>query len=292
MSGASWVGRVACALLAAACLACERTPQPAADSSTSDTATPVGRSDVPSSWAAELGAALLVPGDSEQTAVMLYPSRPNNAVVGAAVFRLLSPAGDSMTTAVTLLANESQVCGEVPTVRLRNEVPRAWTAGLLTRRAAILPMDSIETMPSADSARLVANLARMASALPGGSDAKFRGLPFVVVGARRFAAPDREFLVAHLVRRLPQEATPLEERVFFIAERERSALAAAYTTSFHLRSAGTEDTAEHYEVLSALRGDASVYLLLARDQEARTSYELLERARGAWRTRWVRALEC
>lgn len=198
-----------------------------------------------------------------------------------------------MTTHVALVASDSQVCGEAPTVRLKDSLAHAWSVGLRARKATTLPMDSIEGMTAADSSRLVVDLARMASTLPGSSDQRFVGLPFVVVSARRFNVPERHYLVAHLVRRLPQEATPLEERVFVIAERERATVSAPYATTYHVRSAGTEETVDHYDALVALRGDSALYLLLTRDQEARTSYELLERTRtGGWRVRWTRVLEC
>jgi hypothetical protein len=289
-AGAHWT-RAARLLAAVAVLACERTPQPAVDTSATDTSAPVRTPDRPAEWATELGPALLVPADSEQTAMLLYPSNPGSALSSAGRFSLFSSGGDSMSAQGRLVVSDSQVCGEAPTVRLVDSVPHPWTIGLLARHAPVLPMDSIEAIPSADSTRMVADLARLASSLPGGTDARFVGLPFVVVSARRFTAAGRQFIVAHFVRRLPQEATPLEERVFLIGEREAGGTA-PYTVAYHLRSAGTEETADHYDVLAAFRGDSSVYLAITRDQDARTSYELLERSRTGWRVRWTRTLEC
>jgi hypothetical protein len=284
------VARASRVLLAAGALACERSPRAPADSTARDS-TPSAPTDLPADWATELGTAFLVPADSEQTATLLYPVDPAAPIPPNTRFTLLSPGGDSMATQAALVATDSQVCGEAPTVRLKDSLAHAWSVGLRSRRATVLPMDSIETMTAADSSRLVVDLARMASTLPGSSDPRFVGLPFVAVSARRFDAPARQYLLAHMVRRLPQEATPLEERVFFIAE--RAAASAPYATTYHLRSAGTEETADHYDVLIALRGDSTLYLLVTRDQEARTSYELLERTRtGGWRVRWARVLEC
>ena len=155
-------------------------------------------------------------------------------------------------------------------------------------------MDSIEALPSPDSARLASDLARLASALSTHKDSRFSGLPFAVVGAHRFVADGRQFLVGHLARRLNQEAAPLEERTLIIAERPDSNPASEpWAVTYSLRSEGSEDTAELFEVLAALRGKQSLLLLLARDQPAQTNYELLERSRGGtWRTRWTRKLEC
>ena len=285
------LARAAPLLAAVAALACDRAPRAPADTTRPDTAAPVRRPDLPANWSAELGPVFLVPAEGEGMAMLLYPSDPTTAAVTGQL-QLLSPAGDSTTTQATLVAPDSGVCGEAPTLRLSTDLPHSWTAGLRTRRARVLAMDSIGAMTPADSARTVAELARLASALPG-TEAKFVGLPFVVVDARQFDDADRQYLVAHLVRRLPQEATPLEERVFVVAERARTPANASFTTTHHLRSAGTEETADHYEALAVLRGDSSLYLLLARDRDARTSYELLERTRSrGWRVRWVRSLEC
>jgi hypothetical protein len=279
-------------LLAAGVLACERAPRTPSDSTARDTTPSPRRTDLPADWAPELGAAFLVPADSDQTAMLLYPSDPAPLPPNTR-FTLLSPDGDSTTTQAALVASDSQVCGEAPTVRLKDSLAQAWSVGLRPRKATILPMDSIEGMAPADSARMVVDLARMASTLPGSSEPRFVGLPFVVVSARRFNTSERQYVVAHMVRRLPQEATPLEERVFFVAERERATGSVPYATTYHLRSAGTEETADHYDVLLALRGDSTLYVLLTRDREARTSYELLERTRaGRWHVRWARALEC
>jgi len=154
-------------------------------------------------------------------------------------------------------------------------------------------MDSIESLLSADSARFAADLARLASAQPTTRDSRFAGLPFVVLSARRFEVRGQGIVVAHLVRRLPQEATPLEEHSLVIAERPASAPSSPYGVTYFQRSEGTEETADHYEVLAAIRGAETTFLLLARDQEARTSYEILERAKsGGWRIRWARTLAC
>ena len=155
-------------------------------------------------------------------------------------------------------------------------------------------MDSIEALPAADSARLAVTLARLASALEPEKGSRFTGLPFAVVSARRVTVDGREILAAHLVRRLNQEATPLEERTLIVAERPSNvAKNEPYTVGYSQRSAGTEDTAEHFDAIAALRGQQSPYLIVTRDQLARTTYDILARAPdGSWRVRWSRALTC
>jgi hypothetical protein len=243
-------------------------------------------------WASELGQLLVVPSDSDNTAIILYPDDPPGQLIASQPLTLVNAAGD--TTRVRLVASDSQECGDAPVVRFSGTTPSAWSVGLLARSARLLPMDSIEALPSADSARLAADLARLASGLKTHQSSRFSGLPFAVLGAHRFQSDGRQFLVAHLVRRLNQEAAPLEERTLLIAERSAaSPPSEPFTVTYSQRSEGSEDTAEHFEVLAALRGQASPLLILERDQLSRTSYDILERVPDdGWRTRWSRTLSC
>jgi hypothetical protein len=283
-------------LLIAAALAsaaCTRGDTARATDSARDSAVAQAAANPPAdAWDSELGALLVVPSDSDNVGVVVYPDAPTPAMLAASGVMLVSPAGDSAR--IRLAAQDSQQCGDAATVRLQGSAPAAWTVGLAGRTAKLLRTDSIEALPAADSARLAADLARLASALAAPRDSRFAGVPFAVVSARRFSVDGRQFLVAHLVRRLNQEAAPLEERTFLIAERSDSAARnERYATTFSRRSEGTEDTAEHFEVLTVARGRSAPVVLIARDQMARTTYELLERAPdGSWRSRWSRALSC
>jgi len=244
-----------------------------------------------SDWATELGQMLLVPSDSNKTAVVLYPIDPSARLIGSQPTTLVNAAGD--TTRVKLVPSDSQECGDAPVVHLAGAVPAAWSVGLLARSAKLLRMDSIAGLPSADSARLAAELTRLASALATQPGSRFTGLPFAVFGAHRFESDGRQFLVGHLVRHLNQEAAPGEERTFVIAERSSSSRAEPFVVAYSERSEGTEDTAEHFETLAAVRGRDSPLLLVARDQLSKTTYEILERRPdGTWRTRWSRTLAC
>lgn len=276
---------------AVALLACDRRNASRSDSA-ADSARPAVASAVPSDWVSELGELLVVPADSENTGVVLFPPTPSPRLISSAPLTLLSASGDSAPARASLVVSDSQVCGEAPVIRLSGSVPSAWSVGLLARAAAPLRMDSIEALPAPDSARFAAELARLASALPTRRDSRFAGLPFVVLTARRFELPGQQTVVAHLVRRLPQEASPLEEHTLVVAERPVSSTNQPYAVTYHQRSEGTEETADHYDVLAAIRGGGTTYLLIARDQEARTSYDVLERSQSGWRVRWRRTLAC
>jgi len=275
-----------------ATFACGRRDAPPPDSAANKPST-VAVASAPSDWVSELGELFVVPSDSENTGVVIFPATPSPRLVSSAPLMLLTTSGDSAAARASLVVSDSQVCGEAPTIRLPDSAPSTWSVGLRARAAAPIRMDSIEALPSADSARFAADLARLASAQPTTRDSRFAGLPFVVLSARRFEVRGQGIVVAHLVRRLPQEATPLEEHSLVIAERPAPAPSSPYSVTYFQRSEGTEETADHYEVLAAIRGAETTFLLMARDQEARTNYEILERAKsGGWRIRWARTLAC
>ena len=270
----------------------KRDAPPVADSSFDSARSPSTATQAPSDWSGELGQLLIVPSDSDNVGVVLYPEDPSARLITSAPLTLLNAGGD--TTRVKLVASDSQQCGDAPVVRLTGAGPASWTVGLLGRSARLLRMDSIETLTPADSARLAADLARLASALDSHKNSRFSGLPFSVMGARRFEADGRQYVAAHLARRLNQEALPLEEHTFLIAERPaHGASPDFYVVTYTLRSEGSEDTAEHFETLASAHGRESLLLLLARDQLAQTTYEVLERSSlGKWRSRWSRKLVC
>lgn len=272
---------------------CEkREPPPPVDSPTpvDSVAAPPAR---PSSgsWPAEFGDLLVVPSDSEQLAIVVYPDTASGFDIVASRLVLLGARGDTVARGVTAQARDSLQCGDAPVVRLSGAGAQSWLVGLQGAHPALVPAQHVETLPSTDSARVVARLARLASALTAQQESRFNGLPFAVVSGRRFEVGDRRVLLAHLVRRLPQEAAPLEERLLLITESGRTDTNAVVVHS--QRSAGSEETASHFEVLAVLRAGKTILVLLARDQMARTDYQVLERSpAGQWRVRWTRPLAC
>jgi hypothetical protein len=102
----------------------------------------------------------------------------------------------------------------------------------------------------------------------------------------------RPSIVTHLVRRLPQEAAPLEEHTFFVAEADSGTTSPRWTLAYHQRSEGSEETAEQYELLAVMRGRTNTLLLIARHRDSQSTYEVLERAATGWRSRWHRVLSC
>ena len=128
---------------------------------------------------------------------------------------------------------------------------------------------------------------------PGDTAREFRGIPFVVRSARRFSpAPGVRAVAAEIVRQVPVEATPRQERMFLIAERD-SSVTARWELAYVERVSGPEETLESTDILAAvLLGQTQPTLVLGRDDGSATAYALLERSgpkrwRLRWSSRWV-----
>jgi hypothetical protein len=164
--------------------------------------------------------------------------------------------------------------------------------GFAAGSATAIPLDSIEDDPPADSARLAADVTRLAAALPGDTAPAFRSLPFAVRTARRFTpAPGVDAVVAQLVRKVNQEARPYEQQIVVVGERAAGSKG-KYSAVYFERVAGQEETIETSEVLAAVRlGPAGTpTLVLGRDYGDGTAFSLVERVgEGRWRLRWSSA---
>lgn len=240
-------------------------------------------------WVSDLGAVLIVPSDTASTGVVVFPIDLDSAGVPATPVALIAPSGDSVVSPASIVP-DSSVCGVAPIARLSGAGDAAWSVALGARPAAIVPIDSIRGMRSADSSRFAADLARLASAVPSPRDSRFARLPFVVLAGHRLTLGDTSVAIGHLVRRIPQEAAPLEEHTFIVAERAPDAR--AFASSYSFRAEATEDSAEVIDVLAVARS-TTAYLVLRRESSARTVYVILERsASGKWTERWSRELAC
>jgi hypothetical protein len=240
-------------------------------------------------WAPAFGTMLLVPSDTDNTAIVVYPDA--HAGIGDSIrLSLFTVGGEVAVPNVIVRGADSLECGGAPVVHLSGGAFGAWAIGV-TATSRLLRSDSLESLAPRDSAQLVATLARLASTITAREETRFNALPFSVLRARRFAAGGTRVVAAHLVRKLPQEASPLEEHTFLIAERPLSS--DSLLLRFHQRSEGTEETADHFEILAAAAAEAVTLLLVARDNSSGTQYQILERSpTGSWRVRWTRPLGC
>jgi len=242
-------------------------------------------------WPADLGGALVVPSDTENLALVLYPVTAGAQGAAGASLTLVSSSGDTVRRQVGLEAQDSLHCGDATIARLARATPLSWSVGIQSAAATPLRTDSMDALRAADSVFYSAEMARLASAVSAEQASRFTGLPFTLATLRRFRIDGREVVVSQVVRRVNQEADPLEERTMIVAE--RSAAAAEFTAVHSGRSDGNEDNTDHFDLLAALRTARGTILVLAREKPTGTIFDILERdADGVWRVKWSRSIAC
>ena len=247
----------------------------------------------PQNWDPNAGPVLLIAAETPARAFVLLPDSAN---ASRQLASLPQPAS------ITLFSRSGTVqSGELAAVTDTGPCvvgtlsaappPRPWVVGFIGGVVSPLAMDSTESISHADSAALVVGATRLASAMPNDSAGRFSGLAFVVKGLWRFTIPGGpQVVIATLVRQINQEATPLQERTFLVAE--RSARDTALTTAYTERSYGDEETVEAREILAALLlGSAkNAAIVVSRDYGNSTAYALIGRGTdGKWRARWTSA---
>jgi hypothetical protein len=247
-------------------------------------------------WDTTAGTILLVRDDSVTRAV--FPSvthLDSTAILDEAVLRgvtadAVSPVGAAGSLRVEGFAAGDEECAVWPAIILAADSTREWTIAFQRGVSSPIALRSIESLASGDSARLAAQMARLAGVLPNDTARVFQGLPFVVRGAHRFtAAPGREGVVADIVRRVSLEANPREETLLIIAERDSGA---TWRVGYAERASGDELRVEHSTPLAAVRLGASgtPTIVLERAGADWIAYALVQRqAEGAWRKTWESA---
>jgi hypothetical protein len=163
-----------------------------------------------------------------------------------------------------------------------------WRIGFATGHVQAIKLDSIEAMPSSDSASLAASLAQTAATLPIASDPTFRGLPFRVRSAYTFRLDSVDIVIADVVRSVNEEANPRLEHLLIIGERP-AGTTGKYTAGYYSRTAGAEETTQATEVLAVVRIGSSrkpaVVVNIEYDDGRKLG--LIERtAPGQWRSIW------
>ncbi|HVE78310.1 MAG TPA: hypothetical protein VNA89_05595 [Gemmatimonadaceae bacterium] len=289
-------------------VACERAaPDRPADSPVASVAVPPDTAPPPepprSMWLDEAGPALLAAGPSPETALVIYSAaddtlRADSArraapPLAGAVFDLLGRSGLLGTATLGRARSADDECDApaVAPLRAAAGVPAGWLVAFPRGVASPVSLDSIETLAPKDSARLAADVARLASALPGDTAPDFRGIPFRVRTARRFRVEGTEVIVADVVRSLAQEANPRQEHILLVAERDTAAPAGVrHEAAYVERSAGPEETVASSDPLAAVQlgTPPRPFLVLRRDDAGGGAYVLLERTGPRrWRVRWL-----
>ena len=306
---------IACIVVVASVSACERQPRAKPAETTSTAPETVASAPIvkpvtaPSTWDTSAGPVMFVRGNSPAEAYVVFPSITDStpaadvhfdsALSRNATVELFQHSGGGEIAHLGALGGgewDANQCIEWPAAKVQaptaTDSTGGWTVAFLKGRAKALPLDSIETMAHADSAKLAADITRLVSTVPNDTARTFRGIPFSVRTAYRFTpAPGVDAVVADVVRKLNQEANPLEEHTLIVGERPAGSNA-PYRLAYREVTAGSDETLESSDVLAAVEigSPPHIDLVLARDGYESNAYALLERQPdGKWRLRWTSA---
>jgi hypothetical protein len=217
------------------------------------------------------------------------------ALLGDGRLELFSRSGRLAVARLTVeSAPQVAGCTAWPVARLAVDAGVAavpWTAAFAVGRITVIPLDSIEGFAPRDSARLAADLTRLASRLPDDTNATFRGLPYVVLRAWRTRGLDSAFVVATLARRVNQEDNPQEERLVMVVNASGRD-AGQWQVGWHERAAGHEEELIVAEPLLAFRavGANDARVLFGRDDGVALGAAVLSRRGTSWRVLWESAI--
>jgi hypothetical protein len=248
-------------------------------------------------WDTTAGTILLVRDDSVARAVFPGVTQlDSTAVLDEAVVRgvtadAVGAMGAAGSLSVDGFAAGDEDCAVWPAITLAADSTREWVIAFQRGVATPIALQSIESLASADSARLAAQLARLSGSVPNDTARAFHGLPFVVRGAHRFTpVPGREAIVADIVRRVSLEASPREETLLIIAERDSGTT--AWRVGYAERASGDEIRVEHSTPLAGVRLGAAAKptIVLERAGADWIAYALVQRQLdGTWRRTWESA---
>jgi hypothetical protein len=254
------------------------------------------------SWNVKAGPVMLLSaGNSSDSVSIVLPEATDSTIelvqdvapVSGLVFELFNRGGKVDSTRVLPQrsgTDTTRECSSWPVGRTQSAHPD-WRVGFVRGNVSPISLDSIASLPSADSAMLAASLAQTAATLPVASDPTFRKLPFRVQSAYMFRLDSVEVVIADIVRTLNEEANPRIEHLLLIGERSIGTKG-KYAVGYFSRIAGPEETMQATEVLAAVRIGASKSpaIVVSVDSEEGVQLGLIERTGpGQWRPTWKSA---
>ena len=262
-------------------------------------ATPAPSTESASAWPAAAGAALFVQGETRDEAIVLFPDATDSVATSvlntlqyrAAGVALFGRGGAQL--AAQLGPQPTHTDAECLVWPLRGVqgvgADTVWAVGFSNGHIGALALDSVEVLSTRDSLALVAEASRLASSVTVPTPPAFQGLRFSVHDIRRFeVSPGVAAIVAHLMRKVNQEASPQEEQTLLIAERDSGATSGPYHLVYAERTHGLEETTITPEVIAGVHIAGRPTLVVARDGQEGVAYALLERTGpGRWRIRWT-----
>ena len=250
-------------------------------------------------WDSAAGPLMIVSAGLSDTVGVVIPEATDSTIeslqtatppVAGLLFDLFGRGGriaSSVTLSPISQMDSSQECYSWPMARVQTKRGN-WRVGFVSRHVQPIPLDSIEAMPSADSAALAVSLTRTVATLPAASDPVFRGLPFRVRSAYAFRLDSVTVVVADVVRSVNEEANPRVEHLLIFGERPRSS-SGKFDVAYYSRTAGAEEATQATEIL------AVVMIGAAKRPAAVVNVEyddggklgLVERvSSGEWRATW------
>ena len=295
----------ACALAMLLAGGCERASTPAKGDSAivpAESASAAVVATKPGSgWDAAAGPVLLVQGETRDEAIVLLPSDDDTVAADAlkrlgqraAVATLIGRGGDRFSAQLGAPpASTDAECRVWPLRAVEGDAASTWSVGFVNEQVQSLALDSVDLLSSRDSSLLAAEASRLASAVTAVTSPSFQGLRFSAHDMRRFEmVPGVQALVAHLIRKVNQEANPQEEQTLLIAERDSGVTTGPYRLVYAERTHGMEESSTTPEVIGAVIIAGRPTLVVARDSDAGVAYVLLERTgKGQWRVRWTSGL--
>ena len=251
-------------LLVVSIAACRDKARDAADSARASLpavypANPLGNTN----WNVDAGPVMIVSRAGGDTIAIVLPEATDSTIeslqgvsppMSGVTFDLFGRGGRIASSVGVLLlppVDVKQECDSWPLAKLRSAHSN-WRVGFSSGRVHAIVLDSIEAMPSADSAALAVSLAQMAATLPIVSDPTFRGLPFRVRSAYTFRLDSIDAVIADVVRSVNEEANPRLEHLLIIGERPIGTRG-KYNLRYFSRTAGAEESTQATEMLAAVQ---------------------------------------
>src|SRR5713101_5080900 len=234
--------------------------------------------------------AVVLPEATDSTIELLQGISPP---ISGLTFDLFGRGGiiaSSVSVSLLPSVDLKQECDSWPLAKLRSAHSN-WRVGFASGHVRAITLDSIEAMPSADSAALAVSLAQMAATLPIVSDPTFRGLPFRVRSAYTFRLDSIDVVIADVVRSVNEEANPRLEHLLIIGERP-AGTRGKYNLGYYSRTAGAEESTQATEVLAAVQIGVTkrpaIVINIEYDDGGKLG--LIERTdSGEWRATWKSA---
>jgi len=266
-----------------------------------------GRQTVPgltsaTGWDSLAGSFMVIRGSDSINAAVVLPGLTDSMLSSIKHFELsglqnaplelfsLQGFVGSSNLQISSQAPEVVDCMAWPEGQLTSVVPPQWRIGLEPGRAKGIKAVPLDQTRGKDSTTLIGDVLGVASQLPRGGDAAFRGIPFSVRNAYRLDIPETSAIVAEVVRKINEEANPREEHVLLVAEQHLRG--GAYQLAFHMTSAGAEESLQTTDLMAAIKivKTGRLAIVLSFDYEDGGKLGLLEKnSDGSWQLIWKSA---